>query len=94
MTESPKNEWINWAITLKSTNKLIGLICFWNISKEHSKAEIGYELMANYQGKGIMQEALTTVVEHGFANMKLHLIEAFPNQNNSNDKTIGKKRFY
>src|SRR5688500_12404638 len=39
-----KNAGIYWAITLKNDNKLIGTICYWNIVKEHSRAEIGYEL--------------------------------------------------
>ena len=77
-----KNEWILWAITLKNENKLIGTICLWNISEEHSNAEIGYELLPHYQGKGIMQEALTIAVEYGFKNMKLQSIEAFVDPDN------------
>jgi len=78
--EISKNEWILWGITLN--NKLIGSICFWNISEEQPKAEIGYELMLEHQGKGIMQEAIKAVIEYGFKAMKLQLIEAFPNPNN------------
>lgn len=81
--EINKNECIVWGIALKNENRLIGSICFWNISEEQSKAEIGYELMLNWQGKGIMQEAITAVIEYGFHNMKLQLIEGFPNPNHS-----------
>jgi ribosomal-protein-alanine N-acetyltransferase len=70
-----KNESIYWAITQKNSNKLIGTICFWKISKEHSKAEIGFELLPEYQGKGIMRELLATIIEYGFENMNLHSIE-------------------
>ena len=77
-----KNEWILWAITLNNQTKLIGTICFWNLSKERSTAEIGYELMPGYQGKGIMQEALTTVIYYGFENMKVHTLNAYTNPNN------------
>ena len=80
--EITKNEWILWGITFKNENKLIGSICFWNISKEQSKAEIGYELMLDQQGKGMMQEAIKAVIEYGFREMKLQLIEAFPNPDN------------
>lgn len=78
-----KNESITWGITLKNENELIGSICFWNISEENSKAEIGYELMLNWQGRGIMQAAIESVIDYGFKDMKLQLIEAFPNTNNS-----------
>ena len=77
-----KNEWIIWGIALKNVNKLIGSICYWNISEEQSKAEIGYELMHDWQGKGIMKEALKVVIEYGFHGMDLQLIEAFPNPKN------------
>lgn len=77
-----ENESITWGITLKNENKLIGSICFWNISEEQSKAEIGYELMFDWQGKGIMQEAIKAVIEYGFHGMKLQLIEAIPNPSN------------
>jgi [ribosomal protein S5]-alanine N-acetyltransferase len=74
-----KNEWINWGIALKDNNKLIGSICFWNISEEQANAEIGYELMVEWQGKGIMQEAIKSIIQYGFSSMKLQLIEAVPN---------------
>ena len=78
-----RNEWIMWGITFKNENKLIGSICFWNIVEEQSKAEVGYDLMPEYQGKGIMSEAIKAVIEYGFENMKLNLIEALPYSNNA-----------
>ncbi|MFX1254046.1 MAG: GNAT family N-acetyltransferase [Promethearchaeota archaeon] len=77
-----KNEWIMWGIVLSDTNKLVGTICIWNISKKHSKAEIGYVLLPEYQGKGIMQEALTKVLHYGFEAMQLHAIEAYTHPKN------------
>lgn len=77
-----KNEWILWGITAKNENKLIGSICFWNISKEQSKAEIGYEMMFDWHGKGIMAEAVKAVIEYGFESMNLDSIEALPYLNN------------
>ena len=70
-----RNKWVYWAITLKNSSKLIGTICLWEISKKQSKAKIGFELLPDYQGKGIMQEVLSTIIEYGFKNMKLHSIE-------------------
>lgn len=77
------NESITWGIALKDENKLIGTICFWNISEADSKAEIGYELMPGHQGQGIMHEAIKTVIEYGFEKMKLACIEALPKANHS-----------
>src|SRR3982751_1592761 len=49
---------IYWAISFKGELGLIGTICLWNFSDEENKAEIGYELLPSYHGKGIMHEAL------------------------------------
>jgi [ribosomal protein S5]-alanine N-acetyltransferase len=70
------NEGINWAITLKNDSKLIGIIGHYRINPEHYRAEIGYMLLPEYQGKGIITEAIKEVVKYGFEKMKLHSIEA------------------
>lgn len=80
------NESIIWAITQKEDSKLIGTICFWNIIKEHYRAEIGYSLLYDFQGKGIMQEAMSAVIKYGFEKMNLHSIEA--NVNPANESSI------
>ncbi|HVE60618.1 MAG TPA: GNAT family protein [Chitinophagaceae bacterium] len=67
---------ITWAITLKETNRLIGTIGYWQMKKEHYRAEIGYLLSPDFQRKGMMQEALSAVINYGFKEIKLHSIEA------------------
>lgn len=69
------NEWIYWAICEKEIFKLIGTICIWNISLKESKAEIGFELLPQYHGKGIMQEALKCVLDYGFNVLQLNSME-------------------
>jgi [ribosomal protein S5]-alanine N-acetyltransferase len=76
------NEGLYWAITLKDNGALIGTICYWNIDAEKDEAEIGYELLPYFQGKGIMQEALMSVIELGFDFLKLKNIIAFPRMDN------------
>ena len=76
------NESIMWAICLKSSPTLIGNICFWNIVKEKSAAEIGYSLLPHFQGKGIMQEAVIKVIEYGFQTLQLNSIVADLHPNN------------
>ena len=85
------NGWPYWGITLKNNNKLIGTICFWNISIEENKAEIGYVLHLDLQGKGIMQEAIHKVIEYGFEKMKLRLIEAVLDPGNAKSITLLKR---
>ncbi len=67
---------IQWAITLKKEDKLIGTIGYHIIEKEHYRAEIGYMLSPHYWNNGLMSEALKGVVNFGFGQMGLHTIEA------------------
>jgi ribosomal-protein-alanine N-acetyltransferase len=77
------NEYIAWAMTLKKEPTLIGTVSFWNIKKEHYRAEIGYALHPLFQGKGLMQEAMTVVLNYGFKVMNLHSVEANVNPENA-----------
>jgi len=78
-----KDEYIAWGLTLKNEPKVIGTISVWNIKKEHHRAEIGYALHPDQQGKGLMQEALEAILDFGFKNMKLHSVEANVNPANA-----------
>jgi ribosomal-protein-alanine N-acetyltransferase len=71
-----KQNAVMWAITLKNEPQLIGTVVYWHIVKERDKAEIGYEMLPEYFGKGIMREALMEVVRFGFEDMQLKTIVA------------------
>ena len=71
-----KNESIFWVVTPKDSARFLGTICLWNISRAEAKAEIGYELLRENHGKGIMQEIIPRVIQYAFEVMKLHSIEA------------------
>lgn len=88
------NEGINWAITLKDNPKLIGLIGHYRIRPEHFRAEIGYMLLPEFNGKGIISEAVKEVVNYGFKIMKLHSIEAVLDPENfGSEKVLEKNGF-
>jgi ribosomal-protein-alanine N-acetyltransferase len=88
------NEGITWGIVLKSHPRLIGTIGLWRIIKEHYRAEIGYLLHPDLQGKGIMQEAFVPILNYGFTTMKLHSIEATVNpENAASIKILEKNNF-
>lgn len=70
-----KKESINWAITLAGDNRLLGIIGYPRMDKEHRRGEIGYLLHRGYHRQGIMQEAIVPVIGHGFRNMRFHTIE-------------------
>ncbi len=78
-----ENEAIMWGITLKENIAMvIGTICFWNLKKEHYRAELGYALHPGFWRKGFMKEAIEIVIDYGFSKMQLHSIEALINPDN------------
>lgn len=70
-----KNEALYWVITEKGHDELIGTICLWKISREKMKAEIGFELLPEFQGKGIMKQAIPKVIDFALNELGMKTIE-------------------
>jgi ribosomal-protein-alanine N-acetyltransferase len=62
-----------------------------DLSKEHHKAEIGFWLLTDFWGKGIMTEAMPLICKYGFDKLNLHRIEAFVESDNTNCKNAMRK---
>jgi ribosomal-protein-alanine N-acetyltransferase len=91
---SNKNDSCYWTITFSDKNRLVGTICLFNFSDEYDKCEIGYELLTNFQGNGIMKEAIEKVIEYAFNTIKVKKIEAsFHRDNQSSIKLLEKFSF-
>lgn len=86
-----KNEGLYWIIRRKENNDLIGTFCLWNFDPENEIVEIGYEMLPEFQGKGIMTEALKAVTAYTFEEIKVKIITAFPSEDNVNSVAILKK---
>jgi ribosomal-protein-alanine N-acetyltransferase len=88
------NEGINWAITMKGNPKLIGIIGHFKIQPQNYRAEIGYMILPEYHGQGIVAEAIKEVVRYGFEEMNLHSIEAIIDPNNlASERVLQKNGF-
>lgn len=70
------NECLYWVLTEKGPAELVGTICLWNFKDQATIAEVGFELLPDFQRKGIMQEALLKIIQFGFTELKLTSIEA------------------
>lgn len=75
--------WMYWGIGLKESSELVGTICLWNFSPDKSTAELGYELLPEYQKQGLMSEALEAVIEYAFINLHLQDLKAYSHRENS-----------
>ena len=86
-----RNDSIYWAITFNGTDKLIGTVCLFDFSDDNLKAEIGYELLPDLQGKGIMQEATSKVIDFGIQHIGLNSIEAYTHSDNQSSSRLLEK---
>ena len=82
--KSANNEIVFLGISFQNDLKLLGTICLWNFSEDRKTAELGYELLPQYHRKGIMTEAVAFILNYGFKDLNLKIIEAFTNKNNLN----------
>ncbi len=85
---------INWAITLKDDSKLLGIIGYYRTQLENYRSEIGYMLLPEFHGKGIVPEAVNRLIRYGFDDLKLHSIEAVIDPENiASEKVLQKCGF-
>jgi ribosomal-protein-alanine N-acetyltransferase len=76
------NKWIIWAIEHKESNKVIGTVSIWNICEETKAGELGFGITPEYQGLGLMREALLCVIKYGFDEMNLKILNAYTEEGN------------
>lgn len=64
-----------WAVA-NEADEIIGTLGFNNISNQHSRAEISYDLDKNYWGKGIMINSVFKIIEFAFQQLGVVRIQA------------------
>ena len=82
-----KNGTGQWfAVCSKKDNTFYGAGGYNDRDPNNRKAEIGFWLLPEYWGKGIMGEAMPKIFEYGFEKLNLHRIEGFIESTNEKCK--------
>ena len=71
-----ENKWLYWGIVRKGQSKIIGTACLWNLSDVPRKADIGFVLLPEFHGQGIMQQVIPALLQFAFNDMQLEKVEA------------------
>jgi len=66
-----------WGIYDKNNNHFVGAGGFNGLDKNHKKAEIGFWLLKEFWGNGIMKEVMPALFNYGFTHLDLNRIEGF-----------------
>ncbi|WP_202127805.1 GNAT family N-acetyltransferase [Clostridium sp. C2-6-12] len=70
------NEYYNWAIEDKSTNKVIGSINLMNLDNYNENCEIGYCIGKSFWNQGVMTEVLNEIIKFAFLELNFQRITA------------------
>lgn len=88
LKDQQENIGITWGLTPHNSDHLIGTIGYYRLQKEHFRGEIGYMLVKEHWGKGLMSEAIIAAVQYGFNEMRFHSIEAITDPENKRSCTV------
>lgn len=67
---------LNWMLTLRSDDAVIGTCTLFQFEPRHRRAEVGYALRSDHWSRGIATEAVTLALAWAFRVLGLHRIEA------------------
>ena len=88
-----ENAGIRWGISLKGESNIIGTIGFNNFIRNH-RANIGFDIRAEFWNQGFISEALEAVMAFGFETLAINRIEAEVMQGNiASEKVLSKAGF-
>lgn len=89
--ENESEDLFYWAITKTGEDKLLGTICLFDFVADLKKCEMGYELLTEYQGQGIMTEAAGMVLEYTIKTHGIKAIEAQTHKDNQKSTKLLEK---
>jgi len=67
---------------LRETGEPIGTIGLYLYSEKNRRAEIGYDMLKEHWGKGLMTEAVEEILRYGFEELNLNRVEATTDSKN------------
>lgn len=77
-----------WGIFSKIDNEFVGTCGFHYIRETNLTAEVGFDLLKSYWGKGIMSEVLAAIIEYGFTVVKFEVIDATVEPDNDRSNVL------
>jgi RimJ/RimL family protein N-acetyltransferase len=82
---------VRFAIVMKETDKVIGVVTLSEISQPRKSAQIGFWVGRRYWGRGLATEALKLVLEFSFTELKLDRVNAWTFEKNMASRKVMEK---
>jgi [ribosomal protein S5]-alanine N-acetyltransferase len=77
-----------WKVVSKERGEKIGAVGFNNYNKQHNRTELGYWLLPEFWGQGIVTEVLPAVIDFIFHQKRVHRIEALVETGNTASEKV------
>lgn len=77
-----KGDGVAWTLASPGDGSFLGTAALWRWDKPNFRVEIGYDLVPEAWGQGLVTEALEPVLRFGFEQMGLHSVEAHVHPDN------------
>jgi RimJ/RimL family protein N-acetyltransferase len=81
-------DWFQFAVESKETGGLVGDCALQVDGQEPYRAELGFTLAREHQGKGFASEAVSRLLDYAFASLELHRIFAIADCRNKPSWTL------
>lgn len=85
------NDYYRWAIVDNESNRCIGQIAFYLVDTKNRFAEIEYCISTDYQCRGLMTEAVKSVLKFGFEEIGFHRIQISTKEINTPSRRVIEK---
>lgn len=80
-----------WTVILKSESKMVGDLCFYGPPNDQGEIEVGYGTYLDFEGRGIMTEALSGIITWSKGQPTVKSIIATTNKDNPGSMQVLKK---
>jgi len=72
----PDADWLRLGLVRRADDRLLGTCTLFDHQPRSRRCELGYALARQAWGQGLMHEALTALLDHGFGALNLNRVEA------------------
>jgi len=91
VAQSERKEFILFLITETTTENIVGIVFLKDINWNIPKAELGFFVDRNYEGKGITTRSLFVVIEYPFKTLKLNKLFMRIGKENLSSQRVAEK---
>ncbi|AMV65239.1 acetyltransferase, GNAT family [Pediococcus damnosus] len=85
---------VNYWLISDHTKNHLGGISIWGFNQEKAEAEVGYDILPKFQGKGVISEVFPEIEQYAFTVLKLQKLSVYTSKIDILSQHILRKNHY